>query len=73
MLFSSWLKERVINEAKGGSKPVQMPKERTNIVKLSEPSPQRRQSGRRDTAFKSKKEKGTRASKNKEAMDQYRG
>jgi len=62
----------MLSERKVGSKPVQMPKQTTNVVKLSEPSPQRERSGRRDTAFKSAKEKGTRGSKNRSAIDQSR-
>jgi hypothetical protein len=45
-----------MTEAKGKSVPVQMPKEKTNKIELSEPSPQRQVSGRRDTTFKSKKD-----------------
>jgi hypothetical protein len=70
MQFSSWLGHRMVMEAKRKSVPVQMPKEKTNKVELSEPSPQRQVSGRRDTTFKSKK--GSRSSNNKRAIDQSR-
>jgi hypothetical protein len=72
MQFSSWLEQRLMTEAKGKSVPVQMPKEKTNKVELSEPSPQRQVSGRRDTTFKSKKDQGSRSSRNRRAIDQSR-
>lgn len=72
MQFSSWLEQRVVMEAKSKSVPVQMPKEKTNKVELSEPSPQRQVSGRRDTTFKSKKDRGTRSSNDRGAIDQSR-
>jgi hypothetical protein len=72
MQFSSWLENRIVMEAKGKPVPVQEPKKKTNKIELSEPSPQRQVSGRRDTTFSPKKDRGTRSSNNRRAIDQSR-
>jgi hypothetical protein len=70
MKFSSWLDERVLSEGRKGGKssPVQMPKEDSNVIKTP-PSKPWLAGGRRETSFKSEKEKRTRGEKNRKAID----
>lgn len=71
MKFSKWLKNR-INEGKK-SRPVIMPKEKSNIIKVKEPK-QRIPMGRKDTSFDSKKQgrkSGTRGSVTRKSIGEY--
>lgn len=67
MKFSDWVENKILNEKK--AQPVQMPKKQSNIIKLSEPSPQRMAGGRKNTSFDPKKNKGTKGEKNRKAIN----
>jgi hypothetical protein len=66
--FSDWVGRRTVLESKGGPKPVQMPKERSNKVKFKDVK-QRVPGGRRDTTMDSRpKRMRTRGDRNRGAI-----
>jgi hypothetical protein len=67
MMFSKWLENKVLSERKA-PKPVQAPKTTSNKVELSQPSPQRQRSGRRNTSFET--EKGRQREKERRAISE---
>lgn len=71
MKFSRWLENRIVEGKK--AQPVQLPKEKSNIIKVEEPK-QRIPSGRRDTSFASKKHgrrSGTRDSVKRRSIGEW--
>lgn len=54
MKFSSWLENRLLTEGrkKGRSKPVQMPKPESNVVKPNKEPKERKPPGMPDTTFR---------------------
>ena len=74
MKFSTWMNNKILAEGKKGKKaqPVQMPKQQSDVIKLSDPSPQRQVSGRSNTSFDNRpKRSRTRGSAERKALGEY--
>jgi len=71
--FSNWASRRAVLESKGGPKPVQMPKEKSNKIEVKD-AKQRVPGGRRDTAMDSRpKRMRTRGDRDRGAIGDQEG